>query len=86
MNKMYEIFVRNCFNEQQKYLFIGNKEKLMTLIGCMYSTSLIKIERIDYCVITKIPKSLTDRISYYIKNDEIFIAREFIKMEEQEND
>ena len=86
MGNVYEIFIRNCFNECTKYIFKGNKEQLMTLIGCIYSYSLIKIERIDYCRIFTILPNEYIEISYYVKDDEIHICKVFRKEEEQEND
>ncbi len=76
MNNMYKLFIRNCFNEIQEYIFKGNKENLMTLIGCIHSTSLVKIERIDYCVITSLPKEYME-IEYYFRNDEIYLCKVF---------
>lgn len=85
MDNMYQLFVRNCLNEQQKYIFKGNKEELMTLIGCIYYKSLIKIERIDYVIITRLPNEYIE-ISYYVTNYAIHICKVFRQEEEQEND
>ena len=74
MIKWYKIYIRSAFNEYEEYLFKGTKESLMTLIGCLYSTRLVKIERIDYHIVTAIDITM-DEITYYIdKNDNIHIS------------
>lgn len=53
--KIYRVFIRSAFDSFEKYYFIGDKEQLMTLIGILYSTRLVNIERISYITIKAIP-------------------------------
>ena len=52
---MYIVFIRSAFDGHEKYYFRGTKEQLMTLIGVLYSTRLVNIERIDYMRVFEIP-------------------------------
>lgn len=52
---IYTLWVRKAFGIFKKYFFktgttnpVEAKTKLMTLVGCIYSTSLEKVERINY--------------------------------------
>ncbi len=77
MKKRYKIIIRSAFNRIEEYIYKGTKEQLMTLIGCLYSTRLVKIERIDYREI-KEHEDITDidEIYYYIvTNEEIHILQ-----------
>ena len=69
MNKdIYKINIRSAFDGFEKYYFIGTKEQLMTLIGILYSTRLVKIERISY----EIVKERTDnckQIKYVVESN-----------------
>lgn len=71
--KTYIIYIRNVFDERSKYLFKGSKENLMTLIGCLHSTCLVKIERIDYREVKEIPNDIKE-IRYVIsQNDNVHL-------------
>lgn len=48
VKKWYKIFIRSAFDQYEEYKFHGSKCDLMTLIGCLHSTRMVKIERIDY--------------------------------------
>lgn len=57
MNKdIYKVFIRSAFDKFEKYYFIGTKEQLMSLIGVLHSTRLVKIEYISYAKVLKCPK------------------------------
>lgn len=63
--KIFMLFVRSALSQYDKYFFIGSKEQLMALIGCLYSTSFIKIERISYQEVKQIPSGVF-QIRYFI--------------------
>lgn len=70
--KIYKVFIRSDFNGFEKYYFIGDKEQLMTLVGILYSTRLVKIERILYQTLKEVPYDCK-RIKYGIHgNDDVF--------------
>ena len=70
--KIYRVFIRGAFNTFSKYYFIGDKEQLMTLIGILYSTTFIKIERIDYEIVDEEPEDMK-QIKYGIdSHDGVF--------------
>ena len=48
VKKWYKILIRSAFDQYEEYKFHGSKCDLMTLIGCLHSTRMVKIERIDY--------------------------------------
>ena len=61
--EQWQIFIRSAFNQYEKYYFIGTKEQLMCLIGCLHSTRLVQIEYIVYQKIFKKPQDI-DQIKY----------------------
>ncbi len=65
--QIFKIYIRSAFDRFEKYFIRGNKENLMALIGCLYSTRLEKIERISYEEVKEIPKDLKE-IKYYISS------------------
>ena len=65
--QIFKIYIRSAFNQFEKYFIRGNKENLMALIGCLYSTRLEKIERINYEEVKEIPKDL-EEIKYFISS------------------
>lgn len=65
--QIFKIYIRSAFDQFEKYFIRGNKENLMALIGCLYSTRLEKIERISYEEVKEIPKDLKE-IKYYISS------------------
>lgn len=70
--KIYKVFIRSAFDGFEKYYFIGDKEQLMTLVGILYSTRLVQIERISYEEVNKIPEDMK-QIKYGIHgNDDVF--------------
>ena len=64
---IYKVFIRSAFIGFEKYYFIGTKEQLMTLIGIIYSTRLVKVERIDYCKVFEEPADMK-QINYSISD------------------
>lgn len=64
---IFKIYIRSAFDQFEKYFIRGNKENLMALIGCLYSTRLEKIERISYEEVKEIPKDI-EEIKYYISS------------------
>lgn len=69
---IYKVFIRSAFDGFEKYYFIGDKEQLMTLIGILYSTRLVKIEYIGYEIIKEIPDDCK-QIKYGIhRNGDVF--------------
>lgn len=82
--KLHIIYIRNAFNECSQYLFRGSKENLMTLIGCLYSTSLVKIERIDYREVKIIPSYISKEMKYIIQNDNVYVVTRYVEREVQE--
>lgn len=82
--KLHIIYIRNVFNECNEFLFRGSKEDLMTLIGCLHSTSLVKIERIDYREVKIIPPYISKEMKYYIYNDNVHVVTSYVEREEQE--
>lgn len=70
--KIYKVFINSAFDRFEKYYFIGDKEQLMTLVGILYSTRIVKIERISYQILKKVPYDCK-RIKYGIHgNDDVF--------------
>ena len=70
--KIYKVFIRSAFDKFEKYYFIGDKEQLMTLVGILYSTRLVHIERIAYETVNKVPEGM-EQIKYGIHgNDDVF--------------
>ena len=65
--QIFKIYIRSAFNQFEKYFIRGKKENLMALIGCLYSTRLEKIERINYEEVKEIPKDL-EEIKYFISS------------------
>lgn len=80
MNEIiYKVFIRSAFDVFEKYYFIGTKEQLMTLIGILYSTRLVKIEYIAYEIARKEEPDDCKQIKYVVEpNGNIFtyIAKE----------
>ena len=68
--KWYKIFIRSAFNQYEEYKFHGTKHDLMTLIGCLYSTRMVKIERIGYKEIKEGCASLCAEMKFYIDSRE----------------
>ena len=68
---IYKVFIRSAFDDFEKYYFMGTKEQLMTLIGVLHSTRLVKIERIDYQRVFKVPEDIKE-IKYVAQEDNIF--------------
>lgn len=64
---IFKIYIRSAFDQFEKYFIRGTKENLMALIGCLYSTRLEKIERINYEEVKEIPKDL-EEIKYFISS------------------
>ena len=62
---IYKVFIRSAFDGFEKYYFIGTKEQLMTLIGIIYSTRIVQIERISYQKIVDEPEDI-DQIKYIV--------------------
>ena len=62
---IYMVFISSAFGSFEKYYFIGTKEQLMTLIGILYSTRLVQIERISYQKIFKEPEDIA-QIKYIV--------------------
>lgn len=70
MNK-YIVFIRSAFDGFEKYYFRGTKEQLMALIGVLYSTRLVKIERISYQIVFEVPIDIKE-IKYIAQEDNTF--------------
>ena len=68
---IYKVFICSAFNGFEKYFFIGTKEQLMTLIGVLYSTRLVKIERISYQKVFEVPEEMSE-IKYIVQEDNTF--------------
>ena len=68
---IYKVFIRSAFDGFEKYYFVGTKEQLMTLVGVLHSTRLVKIERIDYQRVFKISEDLKE-IKYVAQEDNTF--------------
>ena len=68
---IYKVFIRSAFDGFEKYYFIGTKEQLMTLVGVLYSTRLVKIERIDYQRVFKVPEDMKE-IKYIAQEESTF--------------
>ena len=66
---IYKVFIRSAFDGFEKYYFIGTKEQLMTLIGIIYSTRIVQIERISYQKIVDEPEDI-DQIKYIVDEPE----------------
>ena len=65
--QIFKVYIRSAFSQFEKYFIRGSKENLMTLIGCLYSTRLVKIERISYEEVKEVPKDKDIKeIKYYI--------------------
>lgn len=70
--KIYKVFIRSAFDGFEKYYFIGDKEQLMTLVGILHSTRLVKIEYISYETVKEVPEDMK-QIKYGIHgNDDVF--------------
>lgn len=73
MNKsiIWWVYVSYALSKSEAYNFKGNKEELMTLVGCIVSTSL------EACRVTYFKASQVNSdygfISYKIVNDHIHI-------------
>ena len=67
--KIYKVFIRSAFDGFEKYYFVGDKEQLMTLIGILYSTRIVKIEYISYQTVKKEPEDMK-QIKYGIHDNE----------------
>lgn len=79
--KIYKVFIRSAFDGFEKYYFIGDKEQLMTLIGVLHSTRIVKIEYVGYETVKKIPDDC-QQIKYGIRaNGDVFTY-----IEETDND
>lgn len=83
--KLHLIYIRNVFNEHSVFLFRGSKENLMTLIGCLHSTSLVQIERIDYREVKTIPQHISKEMKYIIQNDNVYVVTRKIEREVQDD-
>lgn len=85
MSKLYKIIIRSAFNSIEQYIFEGTKEQLMTLIGCLHSTRLVQIERIDYREIKENEdiKDI-DKIYFYIDIDETIHILQYKSLKEGE--
>ena len=83
--KLHIIYIRNVFDESNQFLFMGSKENLMTLIGCLHSTSLVKIERIDYREVKIIPPYISKEMKYIIQNDNVYVVTSYIEREVQDD-
>lgn len=67
ISEIHKIYIRSAFDGFEKYYFIGTKEQLMALIGILYSTRLVKIERISYEKVSKVPEDMK-QIKYNINS------------------
>ena len=67
--KIYKIYICSAFDRFEKYYFIGTKEQLMALIGILYSTRLVKIERISYIELKEKPDDCR-QIKYAVESNE----------------
>lgn len=83
--KLHLIYIRNVFNEHSEFLFRGSKENLMTLIGCLHSTSLVEIKRIDYREVKAIPQHISQEMKYIIQNDNVYVVTSYIEREVQDD-
>lgn len=66
--EIYKIYIRSAFGGFEKYYFIGTKEQLMTLIGILHSTRLVKIEYISYEIVKKEPDNCK-QIKYTVESN-----------------
>lgn len=57
---IYKVFIRSAFDGFEIYYFIGTKEQLMALIGILYSTRLVKINRISYQTVFEVPEGIKE--------------------------
>lgn len=68
MKKEWDIYIRYALSGCEKHLFTGTKTELMTLIGCIHSTSL------ENCSVRYIEHQegveKGSKISYTITSDE----------------
>ena len=67
--EIYKIYIRSAFDGFEKYYFIGTKEQLMALIGILYSTRLVKIERISYEIAKKGEPDDCKQIKYAVESN-----------------
>lgn len=67
--EIYKIYIRSAFDGFEKYYFIGTKEQLMTLIGILYSTRLVQIERISYEIAKKEEPDDCKQIKYAVESN-----------------
>lgn len=68
ISEIYKVYIRSAFDGFEKYYFIGTKEQLMALIGILYSTRLVKIERISYEKVSKVPEDMK-QIKYVVESN-----------------
>ena len=84
ISEIYKVFISSAFGGFEKYYFKGTKEQLMTLIGILYSTRLVKIERISYQILKEEPDDCK-QIKYVVEsNGNIFTyVKEINNVKEQ---
>lgn len=76
MKKWYKIFIRSAFGQYEEYKFYGTKLDLMALIGCLHSTRMVQIERIDYREDKKGRDIPCSEIYYFLdKHEDIHILK-----------
>lgn len=77
--EIWKVFIRSDFDEFEKYYFIGDKEQLMTLIGILHSTRIVKIEYVAYERVKEKPEDMK-QIKYGIRsNGDVFTYIEGVK-------
>ena len=62
---IFKVYITYYDYEIRKYYFKGSKIELMTLIGCIYSTSIESIVCVHFEEITDFPSDLHE-ITYFV--------------------
>ena len=73
--KEWDVYVHYALSESEKLFFIGTKEQLMTLIGCIHSKSLEQCSVWYFHHQDGVKKG--NKINYQIgPNEEVYLRRE----------